>query len=156
MTQAILRDESYKAMNPAQRTAYNKNPNGGTIRSVDLRGHDPKHYSACLPCLLKALTKDYWSNQLVNSTEPHRLQPFPYSHDPVFKLHQLLQRYFCHDPDGHTDDMNDLRSRVPSVTQATIDRRTRAARRMNMTAQQDADELTRRIWDGIEASFDSE
>lgn len=156
MTQGILRDESYKTMTLKQRAAYDKNPNGGTIRPSDIEKHDPKHYSGCLPCLLKAVIKDYWSNDMVDDTAPYHPQPFQYTHDSVFKLYQLFQRYFCENPDGFSDEIDDLRSERPSMSQAQIDRYTRAERRENMTAQQDADELAVRIWDGIEASFNLE
>ncbi|EUC38497.1 hypothetical protein COCCADRAFT_82931 [Bipolaris zeicola 26-R-13] len=156
MTQGILRDESYKTMTLKQSAAYDKNPNGGTIRPSDIEKHDPKHYSGCLPCLLKAVIKDYWSNDMVDDTAPYHPQPFQYTHDSVFKLYQLFQRYFCENPDGFSDEIDDLRSERPSMSQAQIDRYTRAERRENMTAQQDADELAVRIWDGIEASFNLE
>ncbi|EUC48964.1 hypothetical protein COCMIDRAFT_2222 [Bipolaris oryzae ATCC 44560] len=156
MTQGILRDESYKNITLTQRAACDKNPNGGTIRSSDMEKHDPKHYSGCLPCLLKAIVKDYWSNDLVDDTAPYHPQSFPYSRNSVFKLYQLFQHQFCENPDRFSDELDELRRRNPSMSQAEIDRYTRAERRRNMTAQQDADELAVRIWDGIESSFNLE
>ncbi|RAR01404.1 cysteine proteinase [Stemphylium lycopersici] len=96
------------------------------------------------------------AGEMVENEAPHNPISFPYNHPSVYLIHQLFQRYFCEDREGFSDEVKDWRKDDPLVTDAEIDRRTRAARRSCMTEQQDADELVLRLFAGIEESFDRE
>ncbi|KAH6868396.1 hypothetical protein BKA58DRAFT_459155 [Alternaria rosae] len=96
-------------------------------------------YRGCVPCLLKKLMTAYWNNTLIGGAPNLVPQPLPHYHPAILSLHQLIERWFCVDPPNHTHTGN----------QATI-----AARRRHMRAQQDADEFTGYIFDGIASSYD--
>jgi hypothetical protein len=73
-------------------------------------------------------------------------------------LHQLADRWFCTDPDGHETAVKEKdkalqKKNLPPVSQQQkqIDRI--AARRRNMTAQQDVEEFIGFIFAGIEETF---
>ncbi|KAL6154303.1 hypothetical protein ACJQWK_01484 [Exserohilum turcicum] len=131
---------------------------GGIIQDADVEKDIVWRttYSGCLVCLLKAFARDYWGNKFVSAVSPFEPRPLPYTLDLVFQLHQLLQRYFCRDPPGHAEGMAHLRNMTPPMSEADFDEFTRSARRTHMTAPKDVEVLMARIWQGIEATFDTE
>jgi len=96
-------------------------------------------YKGCVPCLLKKLMTAYWNNTLIGGAPNLVPQPLPHYHPAILPLHQLIERWYCVNPPDH----------VHTGDQTTI-----RARRGHMTAQQDADEFTGYIFDGIESSYD--
>jgi len=96
-------------------------------------------HKGCVPCLLKKLMTAYWNNTLIGGAPNLVPRALPHHHPAILPFHQLIERWYCVEPPSDTHTGN----------QAPV-----AARRDHMTAQQDADEFTGYIFDGIESSYD--
>jgi hypothetical protein len=151
LTQEVLRDESWKTKTEKEKQKCEATPDGSEIPTENFNAHDPELYNGCVPCLLKNLMNAYWNKTDIGDQPPFLPQAFAHQHRAIFPLHQLAERWFCVNPPGHLDTLAGL----PATTSPEErDRITRAAMRVNMTDQQDADEFAGDIFTGIQASYD--
>jgi hypothetical protein len=110
-----------------------------------------RQYTGCVPCILKRLVIAYWGKELIKEGPPFEPERFSYDHAAVSPLHRLAQRWFCVNPPGLSDTLDEL---PESTSKAVRDKMTRDARENNMVDQQDTEEFQRRIFGGIEESYD--
>jgi hypothetical protein len=108
--------------------------------------NEDQAYRGCVPCLLKKFMTAYWDNTLIGNAPSLTPQPLPHQHPAILPLHQLIERWFCVTPPSLV--------LPPDFSQEAEDQAVRAARKRHMTAQQDAEELTGRIFEGIQSSYD--
>ncbi|KAH6642606.1 hypothetical protein C7974DRAFT_468926 [Boeremia exigua] len=101
----------------------------------------------CFSCLLKTLVNAYWGDVSIGTTAERLPLPFDWSHPAIHRLHRLVERKFCFEPEGTA-------AACKSRSLEGVRWFRRNARRSNMTGQQDAEEFISLVFNGIESSID--